>query len=749
MKIQFPTKPRLKQSFTTVVLEPDVLLVMGEYRQYIFQGKTFVLIHPLLDGAHTIPEILGRVGAEVTLPDMYSALFQLLQKECLAEASEKPLLEYTAFWDQLNADTAQVAARLDELEISVAALGNLDAEILVDPLRRNGLKVTKNGPFLVLLTEDYLQPELVEINRERLATGLPWLLVKPRGMMIWVGPLFRPGATACWKCLEQRLSANRQVETYIRNPPPEPVVFNRSRSAVPVSLAAAMNLAAMEVIRFVADRKGVALENKVTTLDLASLEWKEHVLVRRPQCSACGTGTIEPEPLVLESRLKTVGHRTLTPEETFERYKHHISPVTGAVTSLLTREDSPFGRSYSAVAGHYFPIIKDDIRLLRVCLYARSGGKGDTLIQAKTSALCESLERYSGIAWGEEKKVFGTYRELASDAIHIRDLTLFSEAQYRNREAWNLACQTAQEFVPDPLADDARIAWTPAWSLSNKCFRYLPTAFCYYGHQDFERPFSLSDSNGNAAGNVLEEAILQGFLELVERDAVALWWYNRLRLQAVDVDSFHLPYWVEMKTLYHEKLKRDLHVIDLTADLKIPVFVAISRNLMGPTEDIIVSPGAHLDPETAMVRALVEANQYLPALVHEPGTFMPEYAQQLSDPKMVAWWKTATYENQPYLLPDPLKPARKRDDYPALSSTDLREDVRTCVRIARERGMEVLVVNQTRLDIGLPVVKVVVPGLRHFWRRLAPGRLFDVPVALGRLDRPLAEEELNPIACFI
>ncbi|MBM4312401.1 MAG: hypothetical protein FJ122_00615, partial [Deltaproteobacteria bacterium] len=79
----------------------------------------------------------------------------------------------------------------------------------------------------------------------------------------------------------------------------------------------------------------------------------------------------------------------------------------------------------------------------------------------------------------------------------------------------------------------------------------------------------------------------------------------------------------------------------------------------------------------------------------------------------------------------------------------LREDVRTCVRIARERGMEVLVVNQTRLDIGLPVVKVVVPGLRHFWRRLAPGRLFDVPVALGRLDRPLAEEELNPIACFI
>jgi len=63
--------------------------------------------------------------------------------------------------------------------------------------------------------------------------------------------------------------------------------------------------------------------------------------------------------------------------------------------------------------------------------------------------------------------------------------------------------------------------------------------------------------------------------------------------------------------------------------------------------------------------------------------------------------------------------------------------------------MEVLVLDQTRPDVGLPVVKVIVPGMRHFWARLGPGRLYDVPVQLGRLCRPTPYEELNPIPMFL
>ena len=64
-------------------------------------------------------------------------------------------------------------------------------------------------------------------------------------------------------------------------------------------------------------------------------------------------------------------------------------------------------------------------------------------------------------------------------------------------------------------------------------------------------------------------------------------------------------------------------------------------------------------------------------------------------------------------------------------------------------GMVMLVLDQTRPDIGLPVVKVIVPGLRHFWARFGPGRLYDVPVRLGWLDRPTPEAALNPIPMFL
>jgi len=52
--------------------------------------------------------------------------------------------------------------------------------------------------------------------------------------------------------------------------------------------------------------------------------------------------------------------------------------------------------------------------------------------------------------------------------------------------------------------------------------------------------------------------------------------------------------------------------------------------------------------------------------------------------------------------------------------------------------------DQTRPDIGLRVVKVFVPGMRHFWARFGPGRLYDVPVAMGWVERPLTEDQLNP-----
>jgi ribosomal protein S12 methylthiotransferase accessory factor len=74
-----------------------------------------------------------------------------------------------------------------------------------------------------------------------------------------------------------------------------------------------------------------------------------------------------------------------------------------------------------------------------------------------------------------------------------------------------------------------------------------------------------------------------------------------------------------------------------------------------------------------------------------------------------------------------------------------KKQVEECRAMVESRGMEFLVLDQTRPDIGMPVVRVIVPGMRHFWARFAPGRLYDVPLRLGKLDKMLHESELNSV----
>jgi ribosomal protein S12 methylthiotransferase accessory factor YcaO len=68
-----------------------------------------------------------------------------------------------------------------------------------------------------------------------------------------------------------------------------------------------------------------------------------------------------------------------------------------------------------------------------------------------------------------------------------------------------------------------------------------------------------------------------------ERDAVALWWYNRIPRPGVNLDSFGEPYLAELKD-YLQGRHREMWALDLTSDLGIPTFMAASRRMDGATE---------------------------------------------------------------------------------------------------------------------------------------------------------------------
>lgn len=782
-------RPRFKSCYRAEAVDAGVFIVSERVSFLLSEEPLYRLVAPLIDGNLTTDEIIDQailssllvdgnqqpteaiaeepslnlqpgqnpfqVAIEIGAKVQY-ALMEMEKKGYLVESEEKLGAQLTAFCEALNIDLKEASQRLQATKVAIKTFGDVAASESIATLESLGVQIEADigkADIAVVLTDSYLQEGLDAFNQQALKTSRPWMLVKPVGTVIWLGPIFQPGKTACWQCLAERLRGNSPVAEFVRRrkniassliPP--------SNSLTSISQTAA-GMAATEILKWIllGDRR---LEGILVAHDTLSLETRNHIVVKRPQCSRCGQEVFrspKPQPLVLGRRKKTFtaegGHRCALPQETFRRYRHHISPITGVVRELEKIFIGSNDLNHTYVAKHHFATMFDDLSALNKNLGGRSAGKGRSDIQARVSGLCEAFERYSGVFQGDEIREKASYGTLGERGIHPNACMNFSSAQYQSREEWNASCDGWFQKVPEPFDEEREIDWTPVWSLSTEEFKYLPTAYCYYGYPKPEKPDCWADSNGCAAGNTLEEAILQGFMELVERDSVALWWYNRLQRPAVDLDSFDDPYFQALKA-YYQTLDRELWVLDLTSDLTIPTFAAITRRTNREVEDIVLGYGAHFDPAIAIQRALTEVNQIIPSVLLANADGSTQYVPS-ADPLAVEWWKTATLERDSYLLPDENMAPKVPADYIQQGSDDLLEDVIQCKEIVEKHGMEMLVLDQTRPDIGLKVVKVIVPGMRHMWKRLGPGRLYEIPNKMGWIEKPLTEKQLNPFPMWM
>ena len=746
------TRPRFQPHLRVAVVPQEGVFVLSGTKETLLRGRLYELVAPHVDG-RAAEDICDLLAQQASPAEVYYTLTQLEKKGYLAEVDDALPAAEAAWWSAQQIDPQAAALQLAEKRVSVTGLG-VDIQPLCNVLAASGVRVDDEGELALVVVDHYLRPQLESLNKVALASGHPWLLIKPVGQQLWLGPLFRPGITGCWKCLAERLRANRAVESYViqRKALSGSVIAERARTAA--SVETAWGLTATAVTSWLVRGELPEVEGKIRTFDLLSWQTQSHTLVKLPYCRACGhpnNGDARHfRPVELQTRKKTFvadgGHRVVDPAATIERYSHHVSAITGAVSMLQRTSPSDDGAMHVYLSGTNLARRHHSLGQLRGDLRNRSAGKGTTDAQAKASGLCEGLERHSGVFRGDEPRRKARLSDLDSTGIDPRKCLLFSERQYRERDAWN-AKKSPYNYVPLAFDPDVEMEWSPLWLLSAEEVRWLPTDFCYYDYpQPHDQRFCVACSNGCAAGNTLEEAVLQGFLELVERDSVALWWYNRVERPGVDLASFQEPYLGEL-TEYLATRGREMRVLDITADLGIPVFAAWTRRTDDANEQIVLGFGAHLDPRIALLRAVTEMNQMLSYLLQSP----PEkvFSEHVTDEETVHWLKTATAENQPYLMPAAGMPLKTMGDYESAFSDDVAQDVRDCQSRVERAGLEMLVLDQTRAEIGLPVAKVVVPGLRHFWARFAPGRLFDVPVKLGWLRQPLAEDELNPIPMFL
>lgn len=363
-----------------------------------------------------------------------------------------------------------------------------------------------------------------------------------------------------------------------------------------------------------------------------------------------------------------------------------------------------------------------------------ASGRGMTAEQARTSCLGEAAELVSSCRWGNEAVLSASYAAVKERAIHPATLLLASDAQYQERQGWN-ARHGNYDWLPQRFDEGAPIEWVEAIDPDGGDPVLVAAAQTYIGYAEAGDPgaFAVADSNGCAAGAMLDDAATAGFLELVERDATALWWYGRHVRTAADLAEAE---GAEEILEWLAEHGRCCHLLDLTTDFGIPVRAAISADSEGGS--VAIGVEAHFDPARAAIASITEMMQTLrsiemrkaiPAVPGDPFRF---------------WLEAVSFRSMPHLLPAAGNKYERVAGAPVSSSSLDR-----CAALCHDRGLRLLMVDLTRPRIGVPVVRAIVPGLRPLHARFAAGRLFDVPPRLGWCDRPPTLAALNDVPMAI
>jgi oxazoline/thiazoline synthase len=727
---------RFAPNFSVYVLPPDGVCLYAENRKVFLQGELYCALASRIGAGGRRDAIIEPLSREFPIDAINEAIKRLRDRRLVM--SVDPINAAAAgYWASLGLAADTAAENLGRIGVQIETEGAAGQSELHEALRKFGVRLVDQGADLtVVLVDDYLNGRLADVNRQRLAQRQQWLLVQPSGIFPLVGPIFTPGKSACWTCLADRLKWNRQVKAFLDRK--EAHCVAASPIGDTMLAPSAIGLAATEIAKAVASGFRTDLHQHVVSLDLLGSAVVRHYIAARPQCPSCGSAELRnPKRAAAPIRLRVGGkvaiagdgYRSESPGETIARFRKHVSPLTGIV-SQLERIKSEQPPDFSFHARHSFSPRPEIVDAPRVRLIADCYGKGSTVEQGEASALMKAAERHSGIFHGDEIRTIRPLADFPPGGVVLpNDILLLSEAQLNGNDAPHACAGGVRQFDPS-----AKIEWTPVWSLRDERFKHVPTGLLYYFHDTAGGDAFTADANGCAAGNTIEEAILHGFLELVERDACAIWWYNRLHCAEIDLDRLGDSYIRDLRAQF-AGIGRSLWALDVTSDLGIPVVVAVLHWKEDGRERVVFAAGAHFDRQIATVRAATELTQILAV------ERLRRAAAAAEDTSAVP---ALPLRKNPYLRPHGKAPVRRAWSS-KFAGLDRREQILACVKLARRFGLDVLVLDQTRPDVQVPVVRVIVPGLRPLDRRLAPGRLYDVPVKLGLRTRPLREAEINPL----
>ena len=310
-------------------------------------------------------------------------------------------------------------------------------------------------------------------------------------------------------------------------------------------------------------------------------------------------------------------------------------------------------------------------------------GKGATVEESRISAIMEGIERYSS-------------------EIHDRRIEMMT---YPEMTMHGRVLDPKDLILPEGADTDHLLPWFEGYDIANDEPIFVPAHAVFHPLPPRYRPLFRTTTNGLASGNTREEAIFHALAEVIERDAWSLVEASRNTGPAVvDIDDESLT---GMQKKFADA-QVEVTVRDITSDIGIPTMAAVADDVLlrDPTL-LTIGIGTHTSARIAVMRALTEVAQSRLTQIHgaREDTTLADLRKKMGydrAKRINGYWFR---DNGQVAYPE----------IPSYDSDDFVKDIRFAIDALDKQGLDrVIVVDLTREEIGVPVVRVIVPGLEAF-----------------------------------
>lgn len=314
---------------------------------------------------------------------------------------------------------------------------------------------------------------------------------------------------------------------------------------------------------------------------------------------------------------------------------------------------------------------------------ATHSGKGLDPKMCRASAIAEAVEFSIAEHPVGQAKLMTALSIQAEDRLEIKD------------------CFPARASI---VNDFTYVPWEEATNIQNGAVKLVPSDLIWLSPRVPEQPFMYfqTGTNGLASGGSMEDAILSGLYEVIERDG---WTLKQFLLDncgylARRVPLYGLP--EELEELVHklEEAKLRLHLFDVTTDYQVPVIGSMLLDLNGNCAGIFTGYGAHLNIRVAALRAITEAVQS--RAVYIAGARDDLFRRQFLLMKRVDHHRLDQMYNE-------LELSCPLNEYRQIEFNTVKEELRYLLRLIKSRGVSEVYVKELGVRNDVHVVRVFSP----------------------------------------